>query len=260
MGRRGATVKDVVPKVSSDAKRGSKIVFGEDDDENETEREVLIKGARPAKKTKANSSIISSSSSKTKPTKKNADSEKDGDTPEEISAQNEEIIKRREWHERLITSTGKVKRKRKDKLSDEDKSNKRQAKKNADEALDASVLEALTQGLDNENGEEEGEEGEEEENEDDDNDELKDVYGNNRGRRSATVEKKIDTNALKSKKLGDINVAVLNSKANPLAIYKVSESAKTFSTQVMQTQPRVRYTLFAAQKRAGPAKTFAAKR
>lgn len=168
MGRtQGAKVKDRIPKVKSDA-RGTKITFGDDDDEVEGDfmaEEEPVKQSKSTKGTSAGKEKSSKSGAKEKPTKgkkrkaeiapaddsdDNNDNDNENenddnnDAPEEISAKNDEIIKLREWHENLITSAGKLKKKSK---NVNEKKNKSDATVSANKALDASILEALA-GLD----------------------------------------------------------------------------------------------------------------
>ena len=247
MGRVKAVPRDVIKAVPKGVSNVKKVFDDVDSDSgNEKVEEVKIVAKKGKKavvaevsteinttgKKKGKQEVVESVSSDSGITKKGTKKGKktvDDDAPEEISAKdNEEIRRLKEWHESLITGNKKIKKQKTKKESC--------SKVDPTEALDLSVLEAYTQYNDTNMSDEMSDE-----------EDLSPVQ---------KKVKKIDKTA-RSKQVGNLQVTYIDPKVNdPFAVYHVSSSAIEFTKTIKDSQPRVRYAVFRAQKNGGPAKVF----
>ena len=252
MGRVKAVPRDVIKAVPKGVVNKKK-VFADDDDENDDEKVDVRKVSKKGKKAgvdeeePADLSVAKKVSKKGKKagvedeeetadlsvakkvSKKWKKAVVEEDAPEEISAKdNDEIRRLKEWHESLVTGNSKIKKRkiRKETSAIVDPS----------AALDLSVLEAYTQYNDTKTSDETS-----------DDDETSHVQDNS---------KKIDKTA-RSKQVGNLQVTYIDPKLNdPFAVYHVSSSALEFTKTIKEQQHRVRYAVFRAQKKGGPSKVF----
>jgi hypothetical protein len=71
------------------------------------------------------------------------------------------------------------------------------------------------------------------------------------------ITKKPKEEKLPNKKnIGNIEVSVLDSYMDPTSIYKIPDTALDFASKMTSSQPRVRYAVYAGQKKIGAAKKF----
>lgn len=238
MGRVKAVPRDVVKAILPKGVANKKKVFTDDDDKNGDEKvdekvDVKIimtkKLSKKGKKIVVQEKVPADLGVTKKVSKEGRKPVVEDDAPEEISAKdNDEIRRLKEWHESLVTGNSKSKKRR----------IKKEISTIVDPSavLDLSVLEAYTQYNDTKTS-----------NEMSDDDEKSHVQENS---------KKIDKTT-RSKQVGNLQVTYIDPKFNdPFAVYHVSSSALEFTKSIKEQQPRVRYAVFRAQKKGGPSKVF----
>lgn len=232
MGRVKAVPRDVVKAIPKGVENKKKVFTDDDDkngDEKVDEKVDVKKVSKKGKKIVVQEEVPADLGVTKKVSKKGRKPVVEDDAPEEISAKdNDEIRRLKEWHESLVTGNSKSKKRRiKKEIS---------TVVDPSAALDLSVLEAYTQYNDTKTSHEMS-----------DDDEKSHVQENS---------KKIDKTT-RSKQVGNLQVTYIDPKFNnPFAVYHVSSSALEFTKSIKEQQPRVRYAVFRAQKKGGPSKVF----
>jgi hypothetical protein len=172
--------------------------------------------------------------------------EVDDDAPEEFGQDNEDIARLRELHEQMAEEAErdrKLEKKRNKKRRA--RSHEMKSQSNDDEEIDLDVLEAV-KALDD--GKEEDEydmiEGDDGENASD----------------GGLIPFRIDKNRSTSRKIGHLEITTLKQINDPTASFQVSTASLAFAQSLQTNRPRISYSLFASQKKLGPARSFGKKR
>lgn len=159
------------------------------------------------------------------------------DKPDELTSDHIEILKMKEIHENMVNSTN-TKSKRRKLLQKNINDNHLISSSNADDELDISILNSISNPKnkiiqENNNY----------------NDEIDDM----------NLFMKIDIKKSKSKRLDNIEVLVLdndNIQLDPIQSFQIPSSALQFNIMNSNKHNRIKFSTFIAQKKNGPSKVF----